>query len=241
MATAHVTPEDFAILREACDALDDVGIPYVIGGGTAVVVYGRNRRTKDFDIFLNREVLRAAMDALARANFTTSDTEKRWLYKAWRDETLVDLIMEVRGGVRIDDEVMRRAWMVEQFGHVFRVMGPEDTVFRKAMTLTEGRPDWHDAISIIERMQGRVDWDYLLYRATLNPRRMLSFFLFAQTEMHAPPDRPFRSSTDNYLFTGEAPGPIPDWVLLHLIKQVWFGGEQSPTHPHRLEHLPRAA
>ena len=153
----EVTAEDFSILHEACTALDAAGVPYVIGGGTVVVLWGRNRRTKDFDLFLNREVLRAAMAVLSQANFTTTDTEKMWLYKAWRGETLVDLIVESRGGTCIDSEVLSRSRIVRQYGYDFRVMGPEDTLYRKILTLTEGRPDWHDAMSIVERQQGKLD------------------------------------------------------------------------------------
>ncbi len=235
-----VTAEDFVILREACDALDAVGVSYVVGGGTAVVIYGRNRRTKDFDLFLNREVLQPAMNALSLANFCTTDTEKKWLYKAWRDDHLVDLIVESRGGVRIDDEVMLRARMIEQHGYLFRIMGPEDVIYRKALTLTEGRPDWYDGISIIARQLDALDWTYLLYRAQRYPRRFLSFLLFAQTELHTPLGSP-HAAADNYLYDGSAPGPIPEWVIMTLLKRIWLGGERSPMNPYLLKALPRAA
>lgn len=241
MAETHVTPEDYSLLREACDALDATGIPYVIGGGTAVVEHGRNRRTKDFDIFLNREVLEPAMRALVHASFTTSDTEKRWLYKAWRGETLVDLIVEVRGGIRIDDEVMRRAVIVEQYGHPFRLMGAEDTLYRKALTLTEGRPDWHDGISIIDRQRGQLDWNYLMRLSAQHPRRMLSFLLFAQTELHVPHNKPATITTDNLLYSGEAPGPIPDWVVFTLVRRVWMQEAIMPETCCQLEFFPKAA
>ncbi len=219
----EITAKDFAILHTACAALDAAGVPYVIGGGTAVVQYGRNRRTKDFDIFLNREVLPRAMDALSRIGFCTTDTEKQWLYKAWQGETLVDFIVESRGRVRIDDEVMLRARMMPLYGYTFRIMGPEDTLFRKALTLTEGRPDWYDGISIIDRQRDALDWTYLLYRAQWNPRRMLSFLLFAMTELHRPPHG-VGASSSNYLFQGSAPGPIPEWLVFALAQRIWLGG-----------------
>lgn len=236
----EVTPEDFAVLHEACDTLDALGIPYVVGGGTAVVLYGRNRRTKDFDIFLNRSVLRPAMNALSLTNFVTTDTEKGWLYKAWRGETLVDLIVESRGGVRIDGDVMSRSRMVPMHGYDFRIMGPEDVLFRKALTLTEGRPDWYDGISIIHRQRDTLDWNYFLYRAKLNMRRVLSFLIFTQTELHAPPHSA-NASTDNYLYLGDAPGPVPQWVVFELLERIWLHGAPSPFNPFQLQHLPAAA
>ena len=236
-----VTAADYVILHEACTALDERNIPYVIGGGTVVVLYGRQRRTKDFDLFLNRKYQRKAMDALSLAGFTTTDTEKSWLYKAWRNETLVDLIVESRGHMQVTAETMSRARIVHQYGYFFRVMGPEDTLFRKILTLTEGRPDWHDALSIIDRQQGRLDWEYLLHltRVKRQARRMLSFMLFARTELHNAPGT-IRRGPDE-LYTGEHPGPVPEWMVYRLwnmlVEEEMPVDEQLPE----LEYLPKAA
>ena len=237
----EVSAEEFKILYEACNILDEIGIPYVIGGGTAVVQWGRNRRTKDFDIFINRKVLRPAMNALSLSDFLTTDTEKKWLYKVWRGEVLIDFIVESRGGVNVDNDTMTRSVIVNQYGMDFRMMGAEDVIYRKALTLTEGRPDWYDAISIIDRQREKLDWTYLLYRAQRYRRRFLSFLLFAQTELHRPPGAPHAES-DNYLYEGSAPGQIPEWVVLTLVHQEWLGGKRSPRDPFTLEYrLPKAA
>lgn len=233
MSATVVGPEDYAILQRACDALDARGVAYVVGGGTAVVVYGRNRRTKDFDIFLNRTVLRVALDALTHAGFSTQETDKGWLYKAWHEGLLVDLIVEARGGVTIDGDVMARARTIDFYGHDVRIMGPEDTLFRKILTLTEGRPDWYDALSIVDRQTTALDWQYFLYRARWYPRLVLGFLLFAQTELHRPPGAP-RSARDNVLFPGDAPGPVPPWVVFALVEEVWLGRRESAHNPLRL-------
>lgn len=235
-----VTPEDFEILHIACEALEAAGVPYVVGGGTVVTIWGRNRRTKDFDVFLNRESQEVAMNALSKADFTTTDTEKRWLYKAWRGETLVDLIVESRGGIQVDKETLAHARIVSQHGFDFRVMGPEDTLYRKILTLTEGRPDWHDALSILKRQFGQLDWAYLLAKAQRHPRRVLSFLLFAQTELHAPAGSP-ETHVEDLLFTGEASGVIPEWVVFTLVKRLWLGEQQYPQLRRKLEYLPKAA
>ena len=86
----------------------------------------------------------------------------------------------------------------------------------------------------------RLDWTYFLYRAQHNRRRVLSFLLFAQTELNKPPASP-HAPTDNYLYQGNAPGPVPQWVVLTLISQLWQGGAESPLNPNRLEDLRQAA
>ena len=234
-----VTAADFAILHEACTALDTRKIPYVVGGGTVVVLYGRNRRTKDFDIFLSRKYQRRAMDALSLAGFTTTDTEKHWLYKAWHDDILVDLIVESRGGVQVTAETIRHARVVNQYGYFFRVMGPEDTLYRKILTLTEGRPDWHDALSILDRQRGKLDWEYFLRLARRHPRRILSFMLFAQTELHNPSGT-VRLAPD-MLYTGEHPGPVPDHIVYRLMDMLFREESGREEAPPALEYLPKAA
>ncbi|HOS43076.1 MAG TPA: hypothetical protein PK794_05225, partial [Armatimonadota bacterium] len=98
----------------------------------------------------------------------------------------------------------------------------------------EGRPDWHDAISIIARQGRDFDWMYLLYLAQQHPRRVLAFFLFAQTEMHAPAGSP-SSQVENQLFPGDADGPIPEWAVLTLLRQIWGRAARSPLNPYRLD------
>ena len=236
-----VTAADYVILYEACSALEAKRIPYVIGGGTVVILYGRQRRTKDFDVFLSRQYQQPAMDALSLAGFTTTDTEKSWLYKAWREETLVDLIVESRGGVQVTADTIRHARIAFQHGYFFRVMGPEDTLFRKILTLTEGRPDWHDALSIMDRQQGRLDWDYFLQltRAKQQTRRVLAFMLFARTELHHAPGSPRRSP--DALYTGADAGPVPDWLVYRLWSMLL--GETIPVAGRlpALAYLPAAA
>jgi len=235
----EVGAEDFAILHEACAALDAWHIPYVIGGGTVVVLYGRQRRTKDFDVFISRRTQRPAMDALSLAGFTTTDTEKSWLYKAWHGDVLVDLIVESRGGVQVTAETIRHSRIVNQYGHFFRIMGPEDTLFRKILTLTEGRPDWHDALSIMDRQFGKLDWEYFMRLARRHPRRILSFMLFAQTELHNPPDT-VRLSPD-MLYTGNHSGPVPNQIVYRLQEMVFRAEAVREEMLPALEYLPKAA
>ncbi|MHB9091934.1 MAG: hypothetical protein ACYC7H_10990, partial [Chloroflexota bacterium] len=84
----------------------------------------------------------------------------------------------------------------------FRFMAPEDLVIRKIFAMIEERPDWYDGISVIEGLQGNIDWHYFLRRAQLDPGRVLSFLLYAESVY--PRDRAF----------------IPFWVIRQLARQV---------------------
>jgi hypothetical protein len=49
---------------------------------------------------------------------------------------------------------------------------------------------WHDALGIIAHTE--LDWDYLLQRARIGPRRVLSLLLHAQSDDLIVPDRAVR-------------------------------------------------
>ncbi|KKL27934.1 hypothetical protein LCGC14_2380220, partial [marine sediment metagenome] len=86
-------------------------------------------------------------------------------------------------------------------GYKFKVISPEDLVLVKIYALKEIRPaDWYDATSVIMSVKGKLDWDYIVDKANTNPRRVLSFLLFAQTEIPA-----------RY---------VPDWVLDRIMHKI---------------------
>lgn len=157
------------------------GIPYVVGGGIAVWAYGRHRDTKDIDLFLKPSDVDAGMNALVGAGYFTSETEKSWLYKAEKQGVGVDFIIRSAGGFEIDEESFDRAEWHEVMGHRFRMMCPEDVIMRKIFSYHDGRPDWFDAISVLESTAGRLDWDYMARHIRHRGVRALSFFLFART------------------------------------------------------------
>lgn len=192
--------ENFAIFKEACTALYEAGIDHVLMGGIAVWAYGRKRYTKDVDYLVRPEDADRALDALSEAGFRTERTDPKWLYKAFKGDTMIDIIFVVKGDIVLDDEMLEHAEEIEIEGYGFCVISPEDLVIIKALAIKETRPrDWYDAFSVLEGAHGKLDWDYLLMRAKKNPERVLSLLLFAHTE----------SGFERY---------VPRWVLSQLVE-----------------------
>lgn len=174
----------FAVFAEACRILEEARIPHVMGGGVAIRAYGRTRPLKDADVFLQRENVFLAMDQLTKQGaFHTRDTDATWLYKAIKGEVLVDIIVRTTGNIQMTQQTYEHARMVEMYGHTFRMMGPEDLLFRKIHSHREGRPDLFDALSMLETPIADFEWDYFM-RLTLtnNVSKVLGFLLWAQDE-----------------------------------------------------------
>jgi len=185
-------------LDEAIAVLEKSGIPYVIGGGLAARAYGRRRLTKDIDVFVTPEDAEKALHAFAKAGFRTERTDPDWLYKAFKRDILVDIIFRSSGGIYIDQRTLERARETTIGGHKIKVLPPEDLLVMKIMAIRPEVPrHWRDALAVLQG--ARLDWNYLLERARVGPRRVLSVLLFAQTEGI----------------------PVPEWIVQRLVDELF--------------------
>jgi predicted nucleotidyltransferase len=192
-----------SVLRDAVKAIEDADIPYAMIGGIPSVVLGRPRWSpnEDIDFFVKPEDAKKVLEVLDGAGFETEERDPQWLYKAKRDGVVVDVIFRSSGDFYIDDEMFQRAFIGEFKGLKLRMLAPEDLVVMKALAHKEDTPQyWHDALSIIARSE--LDWEYLVRRAQVGPRRALSLLMYAQSNDLAVPDRTIRALFDLIYDTG---------------------------------------
>lgn len=182
MAKRIMDKETFLTFKESTDALEAHNVPYLVGGGIAVWAYGRQRWTKDIDIFVRPEDAQRAMLALADFDFRTEYTDPVWIYKAFKRQEMIDVIFKSKGDIYLDLEAIRRGVKRTIDDIEFTCMSPEDLIIRKIFAMIEERPDWYDGISVIDGLDGKLDWPYLLRRAEKDPGRVLSFLLYAESE-----------------------------------------------------------
>jgi predicted nucleotidyltransferase len=175
------------ILGEAIKALDATEVPYLVMGGLVAAVFARPRSTDDIDVFVKPEHAGRALEALADAGFDVEEHDPMWLYKAWKDGVLVDVIFRSSGEVYLDDEMVKRAVEGDCRGTPMRMISPEDLLVIKAVATAEhGSHHWYDALGIIAR--NPIDWGYLVERARqAGPRRVLSLLLYAESNDMAVP------------------------------------------------------
>lgn len=175
------------VLDEVCAVIGAAGVPWILIGGIACAVFGRPRWSDDIDVFLRPEDAERSLEALAAAGYETHHTYPDWLFKAFKEGVLVDLIFKSAGDVYLDDEMLRRSRVESFHGHTVRVASPEDLLVMKTLAHSEPTPRyWHDALGVLSR--SNLDWDYLLQRARQGPRRILSLLLYAQSNDLAVPD-----------------------------------------------------
>lgn len=168
------------VLFSTLDALEEAKIPFALIGGVAASGLGRPRSTHDIDIFVRPEDAEATIRALARREFRTEKFDIEWLFKAFKDDILVDIIFRSKGDIYFDEEMQAHRHSVDFHGRKIPVVSPEDLTIIKCAVHYEGGPHhWHDALAILSH--ANIDWNYLLRRARRAPRRLLSLLIYAQS------------------------------------------------------------
>jgi predicted nucleotidyltransferase len=168
------------VLRQAVAAIHSTRAPFALIGGLAVSCFGRPRWTHDIDVMVRPEDADCALEALEACEFKTERTDPAWLFKAFKNDVMIDLIFYCTGGFYLEDEMIQRAVWRELFGARVPILPPEDLLLLKAAVHDENGPrHWHDALGILGRT--RLDWDYLLARAHRAPRRLLSLLVYAHS------------------------------------------------------------
>jgi predicted nucleotidyltransferase len=182
MAEPAVDEAVFTVaLTDAIGGLQAAEVPYLLIGGLASAVCGRERWTADIDVFVRKQDAERALAALADAGFETELTNPQWIYKAERGGIGVDVIFWLKGNIVLDDEMLERAVEGKLMGVNLRSVSPEDLLVMKAIANDEQSPrHWGDALGLIAACE--LDWDYVRKRARLGPRRVLALLTYAESE-----------------------------------------------------------
>lgn len=202
------------ILFETIDILEESAIPYALIGGVAVKSLGRPRITHDIDLFVRPDDAERVLEVLEKRGFTSQKRDPFWLFKAWKQNILVDVIFKSSGDIYFDEEVQSHVRRMPYLGRYINAISPEDFLVIKAAAHQEHNPHhWHDALAVLK--QGNLDWDYLLKRAKHAPRRVLSLLIYGQSNDIAVPHETIRKL---YKLVFEAPAYLPE-TIVHPYRQ----------------------
>jgi predicted nucleotidyltransferase len=185
-----VSNDDFekllVTLKKAAAALREDGIPFLLGGGLACWVRGGPESDHDLDLMLREEDAERALDVLAREGMRPEKPPEGWLYKAWDDDVLVDLIFRPTG-FAITDEVIERGEDLEVVSTPMRVMLLEDVFVAKLLALDEHDLDYDTLLEMARPVREQVDWDEVRSRTADSPYAKAFFTLVEELDVVDPP------------------------------------------------------
>jgi len=168
-----------ATMKKAGGALQEAGIPFVLGGGLACWARGAPKTEHDVDFLVRPEDAERAHQALAQAGMRTENPPEGWLLKAYDDEVLVDLIFDPQGGP-VDDEIFERAEELEVYAMRMNVAALEDVLVQKLLALSEQEPDYSSVLELARSLREQVDWDDVRERTKKSPFAKAYFTLLEE-------------------------------------------------------------
>lgn len=177
LGKSEVAEELIESLKRAVAALDERGVPYLLGGGLGCWARGGPPSSNDIDLMVKREDAERAQVALAEIGMRPESPPEQWLLKAWDGEILVDLIFEP-SGMRIDDEVLARGDELSVMAMRTQVMALDDILITKLMALDEHSADYGDMLLITRSLREQIDWARLR-EATASSPFAAAFFALA--------------------------------------------------------------
>jgi hypothetical protein len=159
-------------------ALEENGVPFLVGGGLALALYcGVRRNTKDLDLFVVERDAQRALDVLARTGFRTEMLFPHWLGKAYAEDGqhFVDIIFNSGNGLAaVDAEWFEHATPATAYGLPVRLCPIEETLWCKAFVMERERYDGADVAHLLLANAAGLDWERLLRRFGEHWRVLLS-------------------------------------------------------------------
>ena len=157
-------------MRKAAGALRDADVPFLLGGGLACWARGGPPSDHDVDFLLRPEHAEAALEALAGAGMETERPPEHWLFKAYDDGVLVDLIFEP-SGLPVDDGMFGRAEELE--------------VYSVLMALSEQNLDYRSVLENARTLREQIDWDLVRRLSPGSPYARAFFTLVEELKIAA--------------------------------------------------------
>jgi hypothetical protein len=177
-------------LKRAAAALNEAGVPFLLGGSLASWARGGPETRHDLDLMIKPEDVERALEALGEAGMRPERPPENWLVKAWDGDTLVDLIYCPKG-LPMDDDVIARGEVLSVLGMEIRVMALEDVMATKLMALTEHSLRYEGVLQIARALREQIDWAAVRARTASSPFARAFFVLLEGLEIlpEAPPHR----------------------------------------------------
>lgn len=155
-------------LRIAGSALSAAEIPFALAGGYAAWVHGAPESDHDVDFAILEKDVERAKEALGNTALEVEQPVENWLFKAYHEGALVDVIFKVAGEL-VSAELLERAERFDVLGVNMPVLSATDVVASKLGVLTEHRCDFSALLPVVRALREQVDWAQVAQRNSDNP------------------------------------------------------------------------
>jgi hypothetical protein len=160
------------VVSRVIAVLDDVGIPYAIGGSFASSVHGFPRTTNDIDLVadIRAEHVQRLVELLAKDFYVEPDAVTEAIrvgtsFNLINHETVFKVDVFVCAEHSFRKAQLSHAGMEHVRGVCLRVLSPEDTILAKLQWYRQGggvsERQWRDVVEVLLVQGERLDLHYL--------------------------------------------------------------------------------
>ncbi len=148
--------------------LRDAEVQFMLGGSMATWARGGPEPDNDLDLMVKPDHAEAALGALVGVGMRVERPPEEWLFKAWHEEVLIDLIF-YPSGLELTDDVFARAETIQVMAIGTPVMALEDVLVTMLYALDEHALDYSRLLAITRALREQIDWTALARRASGSP------------------------------------------------------------------------
>jgi hypothetical protein len=166
-------------LKRTAAALREAEVPFMLAGSMACWVRGGPEPfTKDVDFCVKPGDAERALEALAAAGMATARPPEGWLYKAWDEDILVDLLF-APANVPVTDKTLENSDEMLVLSVPMQVAAIDDIMATKLLALNEHSIDLKQLLQIARALREQIDWAPL-HRRTRESAYALAFFTLVE-------------------------------------------------------------
>lgn len=176
-------------LRKAAVALTEAEIPFALVGGYAAWARGAPEPSHDADFGIQESDVPRAKTALAEAGLDVREPSENWLFKAFHEGQLVDVLFRMVGEP-ITTEQLARADELEVLAVRMPVLPATDIVSAKLRVLGEHACDFGRLLAIVRALREQIDWPRVRSEVGDHPYARAFLFLADELGISDVPRRP---------------------------------------------------
>jgi hypothetical protein len=166
-------------LRLTAVALSQADIPYALCGGYAAWARGAPEPEHDADFAIREADIDKAKAAIAAAGLEIKDPPEGWLFKAYHQGQLVDVLFRMVGQP-IDDGLFERCEVLPVLAVRMPVMEATDILSTKLLVLEEHYCDFARVLPVARALREQIDWPRLRAEVDGNPYSRAFLYLLDQ-------------------------------------------------------------
>lgn len=155
-------------LRKTAVALGQAEIPYALCGTYAAWARGAPEPLHDADFVIREQDVEVARQALEAAGLELRDPAEDWLFKAYNDGQLVDVLFRMVGEP-VTQDVFDRCDVLEVLAVRMPVLSATDLMSTKLRVLHEHYCDYARLLPVARALREQVDWDLVREECADNP------------------------------------------------------------------------